>query len=103
MHESLGITFIYVTHDQEEALTMSDKIVVMANGLIQQIGTPEEIYNVPKNACCGFIGESNIFNGEMTGYRKVSFCGAEFEELDDIPLHTEVDVVVRRRSYSCSV
>lgn len=96
MHESLGITFIYVTHDQEEALTMSDKIVVMANGLIQQIGTPEEIYNEPKNAfVADFIGESNIFNGEMTGYRKVSFCGAEFEELDDIPLHTEVDVVVR--------
>ena len=96
MHESLGITFIYVTHDQEEALTMSDKVVVMANGLIQQIGTPEEIYNEPKNAfVADFIGESNIFNGEMTGHRKVSFCGAEFEELDDIPLHTEVDVVVR--------
>ena len=63
MHERLGITFIYVTHDQEEALTMSDKIVVMSEGRIQQIGTPEDIYNEPKNAfVADFIGESNIFN-----------------------------------------
>ena len=68
MHDRLGITFIYVTHDQEEALTMSDKIVVMSEGEIQQIGTPEDIYNEPKNAfVADFIGESNIFNGIMTG------------------------------------
>lgn len=61
MHERLGITFIYVTHDQEEALTMSDKIVVMSEGRMQQIGTPEDIYNEPKNAfVADFIGESNI-------------------------------------------
>ena len=78
MHERLGITFIYVTHDQEEALTMSDKIVVMSEGRIQQIGTPEDIYNEPKNAfVADFIGESNIFNGIMTGKLKVRFCGAE--------------------------
>ena len=64
MHERLGITFIYVTHDQEEALTMSDKIVVMSEGRMQQIGTPEDIYNEPKNAfVADFIGESNIFYG----------------------------------------
>lgn len=68
MHRKLGITFIYVTHDQEEALTMSDKIVVMSEGHIQQIGTPEDIYNEPQNAfVADFIGESNIFNGVMTG------------------------------------
>ena len=62
MHERLGITFIYVTHDQEEALTMSDKVVVMSDGMIQQTGTPEEIYNEPENAfVADFIGESNIF------------------------------------------
>ena len=96
MHEELGITFIYVTHDQEEALTMSDKIVVMANGHIQQIGTPEEIYNEPSNAfVADFIGESNIFNGKMTGSLKVSFCDAEFECLDNYPNNTLLDVVVR--------
>ena len=64
MHERLGITFIYVTHDQEEALTMSDKVVVMSDGMIQQTGTPEEIYNEPENAfVADFIGESNIFEG----------------------------------------
>ena len=74
MHDRLGITFIYVTHDQEEALTMSDKIVVMSEGEIQQIGTPEDIYNEPKNAfVADFIGESNIFNGIMTGKLKVRF------------------------------
>jgi spermidine/putrescine transport system ATP-binding protein len=66
MHKSLGITFIYVTHDQEEALTLSDTIVVMSEGRIQQIGTPTEIYNEPKNAfVADFIGESNILNGVM--------------------------------------
>lgn len=96
MHERLGITFIYVTHDQEEALTMSDKIVVMSEGKIQQIGTPEDIYNEPKNAfVADFIGESNIFNGIMTGKMKVRFCGAEFECLDDIEHGTKIDAVVR--------
>lgn len=96
MHRELGITFIYVTHDQEEALTMSDKIVVMSDGMIQQIGTPEEIYNEPKNVfVADFIGDSNIFNGKVTGRRKVKFCGAEFECVDDIPVGTPVDVVVR--------
>ena len=96
MHESLGITFIYVTHDQEEALTMSDKIVVMANGCIQQIGTPEEIYNEPSNAfVADFIGESNIFNGIVTGDLRVKFCDAEFECLDELDKNTLVDVVVR--------
>ncbi|RAZ94825.1 spermidine/putrescine ABC transporter ATP-binding protein, partial [Klebsiella oxytoca] len=72
MHEKLGITFIYVTHDQEEALTMSDKIVVMSEGKIQQVGTPEDIYNEPKNAfVADFIGDSNIFSGIMTGKCRV--------------------------------
>ena len=76
MHDELGITFIYVTHDQEEALTMSDKIVVLSEGRIQQIGTPEDIYNEPQNAfVADFIGESNIFKGIMTGHMKVRFCG----------------------------
>ncbi len=96
MHEKLGITFIYVTHDQEEALTMSDKIVVMSEGKIQQIGTPEDIYNEPKNAfVADFIGESNIFNGIMTGKYKVRFCGAEFECVDDVPDGTMIDAVIR--------
>ncbi len=96
MHKELGITFIYVTHDQEEALTMSDKIVVMADGCIQQIGTPEDIYNEPANAfVADFIGESNIFTGKMTGKLKVSFCDADFECVDDVPKNTAVEVVVR--------
>lgn len=96
MHERLGITFIYVTHDQEEALTMSDKIVVMSEGKIQQVGTPEDIYNEPKNAfVADFIGESNIFNGIMTGKFRVRFCGAEFQCVDDIEHGTMIDAVVR--------
>ena len=96
MHEQLGITFIYVTHDQEEALTMSDKVVVMSDGMIQQIGTPEEIYNEPKNAfVADFIGESNIFEGKMAASMTVSFCGAEFPCVDNVPKDTRVDVVVR--------
>lgn len=96
MHDELGITFIYVTHDQEEALTMSDKIVVLSEGKIQQIGTPEDIYNEPQNAfVADFIGESNIFKGIMTGNMKVRFCGGEFMGMDDIPDGTLVDVVVR--------
>ncbi len=96
MHDKLGITFIYVTHDQEEALTMSDKIVVMSEGKIQQIGTPEDIYNEPKNAfVADFIGESNIFNGIMTGKLKARFCGGEFVCVDDVAEGTHITAVVR--------
>ncbi len=101
MHEKLGITFIYVTHDQEEALTMSDKIVVMSEGKIQQIGTPEDIYNEPRNAfVADFIGESNIFSGIMTGEYRVRFCGAEFECVDDVEHGTMIDAVVRPEDVS---
>jgi spermidine/putrescine transport system ATP-binding protein len=96
MHDELGITFIYVTHDQEEALTMSDKIVVMSEGKMQQIGTPEDIYNEPKNAfVADFIGESNIFNGIMTGHLKARFCGGEFVCVDDMEEGTHITAVVR--------
>ncbi|MBP5308433.1 MAG: ABC transporter ATP-binding protein, partial [Clostridia bacterium] len=96
MHKKLGITFIYVTHDQEEALTMSDTIVVMKDGTIQQIGTPMDIYNEPKNAfVADFIGESNIFSGTIVGKRKVKFINHVFDCVDDFPLHEKVDVVVR--------
>ncbi len=96
MHKRLGITFIFVTHDQEEALTMSDKIVVIADGEIQQIGTPEEIYNEPKNLfVADFIGESNIFKGVMTDYMKARFCGAVFECVDDYKKGMVIDAVVR--------
>lgn len=96
MHRKLGITFIYVTHDQEEALTMSDKIVVMNEGQIQQIGTPEDIYNEPKNAfVADFIGESNIYNGIVTGKLKARFCGGEFTVVDDVPEGTSITAVVR--------
>lgn len=96
MHKELGITFIYVTHDQEEALTMSDKVVVMSDGMIQQVGTPEEIYNEPKNVfVADFIGDSNIFNGKMTDRLEVEFCNARFKCMDDIPAGSKVDVVIR--------
>ena len=96
MHNKLGITFIYVTHDQEEALTMSDKIVVMSEGRTQQIGTPEDIYNEPANAfVADFIGESNIFNGMMTGHLKARFCGGEFACVDDFEEGTHITAVVR--------
>ena len=96
MHKKLGITFIYVTHDQEEALTMSDTIVVMKDGLIQQIGTPTDIYNEPKNTfVADFIGESNIFSGTVTGDKKVKFIGYNFDCVDSFPKNEKVDVVVR--------
>ncbi len=96
MHRRLGITFIYVTHDQEEALTMSDTIVVMADGIVQQIGTPAAIYNEPANTfVADFIGESNILNGTVVGNRKVKFCGKTFDCLDDFEVNEMVDVVVR--------
>ena len=97
IQQQVGITFIYVTHDQEEALTMSDTIVVMDKGSIQQIGTPEDIYNEPKNAfVADFIGESNIIDGVMLEDRKVEFCDREFECVDSGFGHnTPVDVVIR--------
>ena len=96
MHKKLGITFIYVTHDQEEALTMSDVIVVMNHGVVQQVGTPEQIYNEPANVfVADFIGESNLFNGVMTKKKVVKMLGAEFKCLDDFELNERVDVVVR--------
>lgn len=97
MHRKLGITFIYVTHDQEEALTLSDTIVVLNEGKIQQIGSPIDIYNEPVNAfVADFIGESNILKGRMMRDRRVAFIKHEFDCVDegfgeDVP----VDVVVR--------
>ena len=83
IQQQLGITFIFVTHDQEEALTMSDRVVVMDAGKIQQIGTPQDIYNEPINAfVADFIGESNILDGKMLKDYLVEFSGTEFECLD---------------------
>ncbi|MDD2534865.1 MAG: ABC transporter ATP-binding protein [Eubacteriales bacterium] len=96
MQHQLGITFIFVTHDQEEALTMSDKIIVMDHGVIQQIGTPTDIYNEPKNAfVADFIGESNIVPGLMQQDRVVEFCGRSYRCVDDKKSVTGVDVVIR--------
>ena len=97
MHKTLGITFVYVTHDQEEALTLSDTIVVMSEGKVQQIGTPTDIYNEPVNSfVADFIGESNILNGEMVRDRVVKFMGREFECVDEgFGENTPVDVVIR--------
>ncbi len=96
MHKKLGITFIYVTHDQEEALTMSDTIVVMNDGVIQQIGTPTDIYNEPKNSfVADFIGESNIFSGTIVGDKKVRFIAHNFDCVDEFAVNEKVDVVVR--------
>ncbi len=83
LKNELGITFIYVTHDQEEALTMSDTIVVMNQGYIQQMGTPEQIYNEPENAfVADFIGESNIVPGIMIRDELVEIFGAKFACVD---------------------
>ena len=96
MHKKLGITFIYVTHDQEEALTMSDTIVVMKSGEIQQVGTPIDIYNEPVSAyVANFIGESNIYNATMVGKLKVKFLNHTFDCVDDFQINEKVDVVVR--------
>lgn len=97
MHRKLGITFVYVTHDQEEALTLSDTIIVMNEGKIQQIGTPTDIYNEPQNSfVADFIGESNILNGRMVKDRLVEFVGHEFECVDEgFGEDVAVDVVVR--------
>lgn len=97
MHERLGITFVYVTHDQEEALTLSDTIVVMSNGEIQQIGTPTDIYNEPANAfVADFIGESNILDGVMLHDCLVRTAGSEISCVDKgFAKDEEVDVVIR--------
>ncbi|BBE16878.1 putrescine transport ATP-binding protein PotA [Aquipluma nitroreducens] len=97
MHKKLGISFLYVTHDQEEALTLSDRIVVMSEGKIQQIGSPIEIYNEPANSfVADFIGESNILNGIMIEDELVEFAGHRFECVDKgFAPNEPVDVVVR--------
>ena len=97
IQQQMGITFIYVTHDQEEALTMSDTVVVMDKGRIQQIGTPEDIYNEPKNAfVADFIGESNILNGVMVRDNVVKMYGREFPCVDGgFAPNEPVDVVIR--------
>ena len=97
MHKTLGITFVYVTHDQEEALTLSDTIVVMSEGRVQQIGTPTDIYNEPANSfVTDFIGESNILNGVMVHDRLVRFMNRDFECVDaGFGENVSVDVVIR--------
>ena len=97
IQQTTGITFIYVTHDQEEALSMSDTVVVMDKGRIQQIGKPEDIYNEPKNAfVADFIGESNILDGVMLADYKVKFFGRTFKCLDaGFEPNEPVDVVIR--------
>ena len=97
IHKETGITFILVTHDQEEALSMSDTVVVMDKGTIQQIGTPEDIYNEPKNAfVADFIGESNIVEGIMIDDYRVKFAGKEFKCIDkNFEKMSPVDVVIR--------
>ena len=97
LKNELGITFIYVTHDQEEALTMSDTIVVMNQGYIQQMGSPEQIYNEPENAfVADFIGESNIVNGIMVRDELVEIFGAKFPCVDKgFGQNVPVDVVIR--------
>ena len=97
IQKATGITFVFVTHDQEEALSMSDTVVVMSEGRIQQIGTPVDIYNEPKNAfVADFIGESNILDGIMLRDKKVSFAGHVFDCVDSgFELKEPVDVVVR--------
>lgn len=97
MHKRLGITFVYVTHDQEEAQTLSDTIVVMSEGKIQQIGTPMDIYNEPVNSfVADFIGESNILNGTMIQDKEVSFAGIQIPCVDKgFGVNAPVDVVIR--------
>ncbi len=97
MHKKLGISFLYVTHDQEEAMTLSDRIIVMREGIIQQVGSPVEIYNEPANAfVADFIGESNILNGIMIEDKLVEFAGHKFECVDKgFASNEPVEVVVR--------
>lgn len=97
MHQKLGITFVYVTHDQEEALTMSDTIVVMKDGVIQQIGTPSKVYDEPANAfVADFIGESNILSGTMVKDYCVDISGHQFQCVDKGFKYNEpIDVIIR--------
>lgn len=97
MHKKLGLTFVYVTHDQEEAMMLSDTIVVLKDGVIQHVGTPEDIYNEPNNAfVADFIGESNILPGRYLGSERVEFAGATFDCLPHpFAANDTVDVVVR--------
>ena len=97
IQQKLGITFVFVTHDQEEALTMSDRVVVMAGGKIQQIGTPEDIYNEPKNAfVADFIGDSNLIDGVMVRDKLVNFLGCDYVCVDTgFGNDNPVDVVIR--------
>ena len=104
MHKKLGITFIYVTHDQEEALTMSDTIVVMNDAVIQQVGNPKEIYDEPNNAfVADFIGESNIYPGTMAKDNKVRFLNRYWDadpvDFGKFPVNEKVDVVVRPEDF----
>ncbi|MDE5592346.1 MAG: ATP-binding cassette domain-containing protein [Clostridiales bacterium] len=104
MHKNIGITFIYVTHDQEEALTMSDKVVVMTDGAVQQYGTPKKIYDEPANAfVADFIGESNILSGVMKKDFLVEFCGTQFKCMDKgFDKDEKVDLVVRPEDIAIS-
>ena len=97
IQQEVGITFVFVTHDQEEALTMSDTIIVMNKGIIQQMGTPQDIYNEPANAfVADFIGESNILNGTMIDDLKVEFCNTTFDCVDKgFDKMEPIDVVIR--------
>ena len=97
LKEELGITFVYVTHDQEEALTMSDTVVVMNQGYIQQMGTPENIYNEPENAfVADFIGDANILSATMLEDKLVEILGVKFPCVDvGFGRNTPVDVVIR--------
>ena len=114
IQKATGVTFVFVTHDQEEALTMSDTVVVMSEGRIQQIGTPVDVYNEPKNAfVADFIGESNILDGIFLEDRKVRFSGHTFECVDtgfekreavDVVVRPEdVDIVPESRGHICGV
>ena len=97
IQEQVGITFIYVTHDQEEALSMSDTVVVMKDGAVQQIGTPTDIYNEPQNAfVANFIGESNIIRGRFVEDKLISFYGREFQCVDKgFEKDAPVQIVIR--------
>lgn len=101
MHDNLGMTFIYVTHDQEEAMNLSDRIVVMANGVIQQEGIPEEIYDHPSNIfVADFIGVSNIFNGVVTDKGRARFAGKTFDTDTDFPAGTRIEAMIRPENVS---
>ena len=96
IQQEVGITFIYVTHDQEEALSMSDKIAVMNNGIIEQYGTPKHIYEEPVNAfVANFLGDSNIFKGKMVDRSKVNFLGHDYPCVDKVKAGKDVSVMLR--------